>query len=713
MVEQLYSPNWSRVANVKPALRSHTKVHRHLYRGVVWYVIEDLAAGRVHRFTPSAYRFIAMMDGCRTVDDLWETLDEDLGDDAPTQDDIVQLLANLYTADLMNAETPTDTKELFKRLQKRRRQSINQRFLNPTSMRFGLVDPDRILSQLLPFVRPIFSIGGLIVWFCLVSLALILAGMYWGELTENIADRVLTAENLFVIWLVYPFLKLLHELAHGLVVKRWYGEVHEMGIMLLVFAPVPYVDASSAAAFKDKRKRMLVGAIGIMVELLVAALALFVWLAVEPGIVRSLAFNLMLIGGVSTVLFNGNPLLRFDAYYVLADWLELPNLSARANKYVGYLVKRYGFGIANCESSTQDSKERLWLVSYAVLSYVYRMIVMLGIAFFVSEKFFVVGILLAIWVVAMQVVLPVLKQAKFLLSDPELSMQRPRALTLVGATIAIILGLFIWFPMPLTTMAQGVVWAPDRSEVRAGADGVVVEVVANSDRIVEADAPLLRLDEPLLKYRVRIAAAKLREAEAHYNELRIDDPVQSAILMEEIKTLREDLALARTRLEALTVYSQTRGNFLVEQPGELLSRYVRNGDLLGYIVDESNSLVRVVVSQQDIALIRKRTDEIWVRLADQLDKPIKASVTRLVPAATNRLPSRVLGTQGGGSVPVDPADEEGLKTLEGVFHLELEIPSSVPRLGGRVYVRFDHGTEPLAQQAYRHIRQLFLSRFNV
>ncbi len=712
LVSQLYSPHWSRVAAIKPALRRHTKVHRHRYRGAVWFVIEDLAAGRVHRFTPAAYRVIAMMDGHRSINSIWETVDEELGDDAPTQDEVVQLLAKLYSADLLLAETPADTKELFKRLQQRRRQGFKQRFMNPMAMRFPLIDPDRLLLRILPFVRPAISTAGLIVWALVVVAAIVLAGMHWSELTQNVSDRVLSAQNLFVLWLVYPLIKLLHELGHGLVVKRWRGEVHEMGIMLLVLAPVPYVDASAAAAFKNKRKRMLVGAAGIMVEMFVAALAMFVWLAVEPGLVRSVAFNLMLIGGVSTVFFNGNPLLRFDAYYVLADWLDMPNLAARANKYVGYLVKRYAFGLESVESPATDASERPWLAAYAVLSYIYRMIIMFGIVLFVSQKFFVIGTLLAIWVIVMQLLLPVAKQILFLLADPQLSKYRSRALAFVGASSLLACALFFWVPLPLTTYAEGVVWAPDQSEIRAGADGVVAELLSSPDDAVAVGTPLLKLEHPLLEYRVRILAADLREAEARYYAVRTSEPVQAAILQEEINTLREDLQLARTRLASLTVHSKVAGKFLVAQPNDLPSSYLRNGDLIGYVVDQSNGRIRVVVAQEDIGLIRERIDEVWVRLSEQVDKPLRASVTRFVPAAMSRLPSRVLGTQGGGSVPVDPKDAEGLRTLDQVFHLELEIPQSVSRVGGRAYVRFDHGAEPLAQQAYRRVRQLFLRRFD-
>jgi putative peptide zinc metalloprotease protein len=712
MADQLYSPLWYRVAELKPALCAHVKVHRHVYRGAPWFVLQDLVAGRVHRFSPSAYRIIAMMDGCRSLNDIWEILEQELGDESPTQEDIIQLLAKLHASDLLLVETPADTKDLFRRYQQRRRQNLKQRFANPMAMRFALLDPDRLLTRIMPFARPFFSLGGFAAWAAVVGVALVMVAMHWPELSENVSDRVLTAGNLILIWLIFPIIKAVHELGHGLAVKRWQGEVHEMGLMLLVLAPVPYVDASAAAAFKNKHKRMLVGAAGIMVELLLAALAMMVWVAVEPGIARSIAFNVMLIGGISTVVFNGNPLLRFDAYYVLADWLDIPNLAGRANRYIGYVLQRYVFGIEDIQSPAQHVSERKWLAGYAVGSFLYRLLVLFAIVLFVSGKFFVIGTLLAAWVIAVQIGWPLCKHSAFLLNDPALQRQRARAIATVGGAALAVLAASFWVPLPLSTQAEGVVWAPDQSQVRAGADGVVSRLLTLPDGPVEAGAPLLEVEDPLLRFRVRILRADLREAEARYHALRTTEPVQAAIVLDELGTIRKDLALARTRLDSLTVRSRLSGDFLLERPQDLVNRYVRHGDVIGYVTDLSNGTVRVAVTQENIGLIRERTRAVWVRLAEELDQPIKATVSRAVPAAMDRLPSAVLGTAGGGPVPVDPSDSDGLQTLDKVFHIELKIPTAVPRIGGRVYVRFDHGSEPLAHQTWRRVRQLLLRRFD-
>src|SRR5262249_7717822 len=150
----------------------------------------------------------------------------------------------------------------------------------------------------LPFVRPLFTWAGFAAWLALVAVGLVLALLHWPELTSNAADRVLATENVILLLGVYPLMKALHELGHAYATKVWGGEVHEVGALLLVFIPVPYVDASASAAFRRKRQRVVVGAAGIIVELALAAIAMIVWVQASPGLGRAIAFNVILIGGV-------------------------------------------------------------------------------------------------------------------------------------------------------------------------------------------------------------------------------------------------------------------------------------------------------------------------------------------------------------------------------------------------------------------------------
>src|SRR5581483_5184184 len=167
-------------------------------------------------------------------------------------------------------------------------------------------DPDRFLTATMPLLRPLFGPVGAALWLALVGGAVVLALLHWTELHADLADRLFSVSTLTLLFLAYPMVKALHELGHAYAAKAGGGEVHEIGVMLLALLPVPYVDASAASGFPSKWRRAAVGAAGIVVELALASIALMVWVAAAPGPVRAFAFTVMLIGGVSTLLFNGN-----------------------------------------------------------------------------------------------------------------------------------------------------------------------------------------------------------------------------------------------------------------------------------------------------------------------------------------------------------------------------------------------------------------------
>ncbi|MFQ6023534.1 MAG: PqqD family peptide modification chaperone [Acidiferrobacterales bacterium] len=715
MAESLYSPSWYRVAELKPRLRGHVQVRRHYYREQLWYVLQDPASGRHHRLNPPAHFLISLMDGARTVQSIWDSATAELGDDAPTQDETIQLLGQLHATDVLQCDVPPDTLEIFRRQDRQQRMKWKQRFWNPLVLRFPLVDPDRFLARWLWLVRPLFGWFGAIAWSTAVTTAIVLVGAHWQELSSNAAERILATQNLFLLFLIYPVVKALHELGHAFATKIWGGEVHEMGITLLVLMPVAYVDASFASGFRDKRQRMAVGAAGIFVELFLAALALFVWLNVESGVVRDIAYNVILIGGISTILFNGNPLLRFDGYYVLADAIDIPNLAGRSQKYIGYLIERYVFGVREATSPATAPGERTWFVLYGVASFVYRMAIMFVIIVFIAGKFFVVGVLLAIWAIFTQLIVPAAKRIAFLFTNPRIRRQRVRALTTSGLTLAALLVLIVFLPVPSWTRAEGVVWLPEESYVRAGTDGFIRRVIADPDGPVRTGDPLIECEDPLLSARVKVLESRLRERRARYNASRVSDRVQAELMREEIAAVEAELSQTRERAAELIIRAPTDGKFVVPRIQDLPGRFVEQGELIAYVLDRSVRTVRVVVSQADVDLVRRQTQVVEVRLAERMAEVMPVMVQREVPAAIHRLPSKALASTGGGRIPVDPRDEEGVRTLQTIFQFDVTLPAHVraARVGGRAYVRFDHGGEPLARQWYRALRQLFLSHFHV
>jgi putative peptide zinc metalloprotease protein len=250
--EAFLSTLWYRVAGLRPRLRPHLKVSRHRYRGQAWYVVHDIAAGRVHRFTPAAWLMLGQLDGTRTVDEVWQDIARRHEADTPGQDEVIRLLSILHQTDLIQYDGSPDVADLLERYNRQNTQLLKQNLTNPMSFRVPLWDPDRFLTRTLPVVRPLTGMFGFFLWLAVVAAGLATAAVHWDALTANFTDRVLAAENILITLVSYPLIKALHELAHGWLTKARGGEVREMGIMFLVLFPVPYVDASSAAAFSDK-----------------------------------------------------------------------------------------------------------------------------------------------------------------------------------------------------------------------------------------------------------------------------------------------------------------------------------------------------------------------------------------------------------------------------------------------------------------------------
>ncbi len=715
MSESTFSSSWHRVAGLRPKLRGHAQISRHYYRGQLWYVLHDKCNGQNHRFMPHVYDVLSLMDGRRSFQEIWELALQRLGDDAPTQDEMVKLLGQLHASDLLLCDVPPDTRELFQRYERKRRAKWKQRLWSPLSLRFPLWDPDSFLERWLFAVRPLLSGTGQLVWFVTVMSAAVLTASHWPDLSGDVADRILAPDNLLLLFFVYPAVKFLHELGHAFTTKLWGGEVHEMGIMLLVFMPVPYVDASAAWAFREKRKRVLIGAAGMGVELFLAALALLVWLNIEPGIVRAVAYNVMLIGGVSTLFFNGNPLLRFDGYYIFSDLLGIPNLASRANHYIGFLIQRYLFAVRQTDSPSPGTGERFWLIFYGSASFVYRMLISFAIIVFVAGKFFFIGVVIALWAIATMFLVPLTKHIRFLLTSPVIERQRVRAVTVTVGLGAVLAAILFLLPMPLATYAEGIVWLPEKAKVRVDTEGFVETILSQSNRHVVEGEILLEMDDPLLRAQEKILTFRVEELQAEYKQAWSEDQVRAQILEQHIGAAKAELKQINDKIAGLTLRSPSDGVLIIPNAQDLPDRYLKKGELVAYVVNYPVTRIRTVVKQDDIGLVRARTQSAQLRFVDNIKRLYPAIIVRKIPAASDKLPSQALGTMGGGRIAIDPSSGDGQKAYEPVFQIDLEVPplADARHLGERVFVRFDLGSEPLAWQWYRLGRQLFLRRFSV
>jgi putative peptide zinc metalloprotease protein len=716
MNDGFYSPNWYRVAKLQPNLHSHIKIHRHNYRGLIWYLLEDTTTGRSHRLNSAAYQFIGLLDGSLTVEETYSTISEQLGDFVPGQEDIVQLLGQLHAADLINTNVMADTEELFARQVSQKQQRLQQYISNPLSLKVPLWDPEDFLNKHFTKVQWLFSAWVAIAWLLLMAYTFIEVIQHWPQINQHFAINALAPNNLLLIVLLYPLIKILHELGHAFSAKLEGGEVHEMGVNFMLFMPIPYVNVSTATHFRNKYKRILVSAAGILVESFLAALGLLLFLMAEPGLIQDIGFNIFIIGGISSLFFNGNPLLKFDAYYILADALAIPNLYQRSGQYWHYLFQRYLFGITSANSPAYSPGENLWLAIYGFLSQTYKLIVMWFIVTFVSDLSFFAGIVLAIWLISLQLCLPLWKALRFIACNPRLGQKRGRVWAITAGITGLVIAVLGFVPVPSYTMTEGVVWQADNAQLIAAEGGFAGIPLVKNNQVIEAGTPVLRLDDLFLESQTHITIARIRELQSQYRANLIKDYVQAGIIKDEIRIAESELHYLREKAQAMWVKSAKAGRVLLPEADDLPGRFVRKGDLLGYILEDDLALtIRMAVTQDHIGQLRNHIVDISVRFVSELNNVYPATLIRQTPEAINQLPSAALSIRGGGKFIVDPTTTNGLIITEKVFLVDVELNAkykTIP-LGTRAYIRINHGGEPLASQWYRRIRQTFLRLLNV
>ncbi|MBT8149526.1 MAG: HlyD family efflux transporter periplasmic adaptor subunit, partial [Gammaproteobacteria bacterium] len=640
---------WQQIAGATPCLQAHVECHQHQYRGRTWYVVANKLAATYFRCDAFAHEFIRCLDGFTTVADAYQTCSDyaacannqpGQASPVPDQGDIIRLLGALREADMLQG---MDDDSAGKQAAAKKQAAWLMALMRPLAIKLPLLDPDTWLQKISPACNALFTPLAFALWAALVACAVLTTASHWPELGLHWDARFLDWKNALWLWLLYPLIKGAHELGHGIAARRWGGEVHEMRVMLLVFMPVPYVDASSSSTLSNKHQRMLVAAAGIIVELLLASVALLAWAQLEPGTLRDIAFNIAFIAGASTLLFNGNPLLKFDGYYVMTDAIEIPNLGTRANQYLGYLIKRYAFGLANMQSPASAPGERRWLFGYGIAAGIYRLFITFTIAMFVASKFFVLGIAMALWFVVMQMVLPSVKMVKRVV-PVVVQQQRQRRFAAVcsAASLAVVLLLFV-LPMPHSTQAQGIIQLGEEATVRSGANGFIASVFKRNGEWVNAGEPLFQLEDQGINARVKLAQARVAELQARHQSLLMADRNAASRVVEEMHAARAEYDDIMQQSRSLLVSSERAGRLSLPREQDLPGRFVKQGDVLAHVVALNAAKARVVVAQNDVDDVRRQTQRVDVRLYSEPGLTINSSIIAEVPLATDQLPSALLG----------------------------------------------------------------------
>ncbi|MBK7847173.1 MAG: PqqD family protein [Zoogloea sp.] len=606
MSNSVFSAQWYRVAGLHPRLRAHVRVTRQIYRNEVWHVLADPVSGHFHRINATAYAFVGRCDGRHSVDEISEALLAGDPDSALTQDEIVRLLVQLNQHGLIQCELTPDVESIFHREALVERQQ-RRLAINPLAFRVRLGDPTAILARFDPWLRTLFARPILALCVVLILTGALTAAMNLPELSLQVRTRMGTPRFLLMAWLLYPFIKAIHEFAHALAIRRFGGEVHQMGVSLLVLMPAPFVDASAASAFPlclpapGGQRRGHPGGNGDRGP------AVILWALVEPGLVRDAALVVAFICGVSTLFFNGNPLLRFDGYFVLCDALDLPNLGLSQPRLVALrdiqspprprraCIAR---SPAGANASGCPTRRPPWH---------YRLVLSIAIVAWIGSWSTPLGLLAGHRPGLAMVFRPVAR----LLAPPACPWPCPcpsasgpsegRRGPESGRAV-----LFCLVPLPFATVGRGVVWVPEQAQLRTGTDGFIAHLDARHGEQVAGQVLARMSDNRLVAEAVKLRS-QLEALDVDLYQAMLRDPVKARNVEEEMVRLRSQLGRIGELQGLLVLRAGVSGAPGDAQAGRHGGGLRAPRSAARAHPHQRSGQVRVAVEQDDAALVRQET----------------------------------------------------------------------------------------------------------
>ncbi len=513
-------------------LRRDLVIESQRYEGRVYFVLKDPVSLRYYRLKQNEHFLLQFLDGKRTLEDAQKAYERQYRPERLPLEHLESFAQQLLTAGLAQNESPRAGIQLFERRGKRRRSEWMQTLTNILYIKIPVIDPDRILTAMLGYVGWIFSL-----WFFALSVVLMLSAaglvaMNFDTFRAKLPNyhEFFSFKTVVYLWGALAVVKVIHEFGHGLSCKRFGGEVHEMGALFLCFSPALYCNVSDAWTLPNKWHRIVISFAGIYVELVIAAISTFVWwnTAGQPFL-NNLSLSLMVVCSVSTVVFNANPLMRYDGYYVLADWLEIPNLRERANRYLTNLVLEFCLGVEVPPEAYMALWRRMLFVIYAIVSYIYKWVVTFTILYFMYNflrpyKLEVFSTMLALAALASMLGWPLYRMIQNINRRGRLpDMKRVRVA--ITATVVFALLLFVLLvPVPISrVMGQGLIQAiPESgSRITLTQQGKLLHLKVTDGDVVREGEQLAEFIDPELEDDLLKAKSQRDAAQSQMDVLKV------------------------------------------------------------------------------------------------------------------------------------------------------------------------------------------------
>ena len=694
-----------RLATVQVSLRCEVEVTRDTFRGVPAYVVRDTVTSATQRVSASDYAVLAALDGRHPLGEVFNRLVGARKLKASSERDFYNFVLELHRAGFLNLPIPGGD-ALYERFQRRRREAIAKKFTGFLFMQVPLFSPDRFLNRTVDFVRPLFTRWFFAVWLLLMGVGATIVVDRWDDLASPFS-ALLGDDAWMATLIVLVFLKVIHEFGHAYACKSFGGSVPEMGVTFIVLTPLAYVDATSAWGFPRQRDRIIVSLAGMYFEMFFAAMAIVVWAMTPPGAVNSIAYQAFLLGSLVTIVFNINPLMRFDGYYLLSDMLGIPNLRGRSMKFLRRVFDRVVLGLPNPDRSFSATL-KLILFTYGISASIYRVVLVLGISAMIATKLYFVGVALGAVYIAQTLLTMMGKTARHLWVSPETAPARVRA-------VAVSIVIFAGIPVAVSTVevgvaveASGTVEHAVQTVVRSAADGVLVEYPAKLGKFVQPGSPLASLDNREYTSRLRELQTRLDRTDVEIGIQQLVDRPAAAQTRMRREYYTSQVQRAATNVENLQVLAGAHGTVVRKAPLPLGSRVVRGTEIATiahgprvarFLVDS------VVLTEAGLAV----GDRVPCRFVAYPKLVVHARVERIAPVGTRAIEDVALTNVAGGDIVVDPIEREAQQAYFEVTTRLEDADLVTLRTGMTTRLRLASPERSLARHVYERVL-VFLDR---
>ena len=687
--------------------------------GKVGYLIEDRVNSKFYRLGLAEYHFISLLNGKTTVRDA-VSLTAARGADALNEQRAGMLCQWLIESGLAQTAESASADRLSRAAEKTWRQKNLQR-ANPLFIKLPLLRPDSFVAKIYPWCRWVFSTQFFVVVTILAVVALYLIVADWQRFTTSIEGihSPLGYLGLLVCWL---FLKIVHELGHALVCRKYGGSVREAGIVLILFLPIAYVDVSSVWRFRSKWHSILTSTAGMYVEMIFAALAAIIWSFTDSGALNQLCVNFVVMASLTTILFNANPLMRFDGYYVLSDLLGIPNLYSGGQQYLRSFFKRYFLGIGGSTASWPRSSARIIKIySFAALGW--RFIVCTALVVTAATLFHGAGAVLVAVAIVLWVALPLVRFIKFLIYGDGISKVNYKRFALSTTCLAGTLILFLTFvPWPIARHAPAIVQYSPSSAVRAASPGFVSDIRVESGQKVDAGQVIAVIENEELQMEVAQLELQIKQTEIKSrSHRRRGEMAAYQAEQKQLEAMRQRLFERLEQIDGLKVKAPVSGKIVERRLDSLLGTHVEKGDLIVSIGNERSKEIVVSIAQEDVQPFEGAVGQaVHVRVCGIA--PFQSPLLEVSPRASSQPPHESLCATNGGTLTVkelNANDETSGKIRTeliaprfiGTIALESELSSNV-RSGQRGVVRLSSFDESVGGHLYTSINRWLRSRLS-